>query len=299
MKRLLTYIFVLLFNFMLVRGSFTVQKVQRAKSQILKMFPNGTIPGGMPEWVAVLDDSMHLLHNCLPTIKSGRCYHSRVCKVPELKLDGRMLPFRLKFCKKPYQIVIEFLRFKIPWWAKVDLKPVIINFSHQSHDGVFTIHSRTTIKARVRLIRLRILKASFYVDGILRYDCTKPRHDWRKRVAYNLKAPNKQYTSIFYKLRMRIEIKRKSFSWFRFKWKCKKCKDIVNKSGSFGSGRPSCVADMQRAKFCRSYRYHRNTIRQFCSRCGKQENFDYYYRYCVSHPPPGADFPVYPWFVWG
>jgi len=265
----------LLFNIMLVRSIFTVRQVEKAKSKLRRMFPGGKIPGGMPEWVAVLEDSLRLYSSCLPTRKVGRCYNSGTCRLPKLKVDGRMVPFTLQFCKDPYQIIMHFQRFKLPWWAKVGLKPVIVNFKHHDNDGVFTISSATTITASVRFFRLRFLKASFYVDGILRYDCTKPKNDWKKRVAYNLKAPNKQYTSVFYKLKMRIEIKRKSFSWFRFKWKCRKCEDIVNESGSYDIGHPSCAADMKRYNYferrlsCDGYNYFGSETRHdYYRRCG-------------------------------
>jgi len=266
-----------LFNFTLIQSSIPVYKVQSAKSKIKKMFPGRTIPRGMPEWVAVLDNNIHLVEKCLPTIKSGRCYTSKTCRVPGLKFDGRMIPLLLKFCKDPFQIVIHFLSLKIPWWAKVDLKPVIINFRHHDSDGVFTITSSTTITARVKFIRLRVARARFYVDGLLRYDCTKPRNDWKKRVAYNFKAPNKQYTSIFYKLKMRIEIKTKCFCGFKFKWKCRKCEDIVNESGTLGNGPRSCAADMQRHKVCgRCGRCKRRFFRR--RRCRR------YYR-CIRRLP--------------
>jgi len=267
----------LLINIMLVRSIFTVRQVERAKSKLQRLFPGSTIPGGMPEWVAVLEDSIRLYSSCLPIKKEGRCYKSRTCRLPKMKVGGRMVPFTLQFCKDPYQIVLNFLPFKLPWWVKVGLKPVIITFKHHNNDGVYTIKSATTITARVKLIRFRVGKASFYVDGILRYDCTKPKNDWRKRVAYNLRAPNKQYTSVFYKLKMRIEIKRKSFSWFRFKWKCRKCKDIINESGSFDVGHPSCAADMKR---------HWDTKRRWdCSRWYENhETFDEYVWRCN---PPG------------
>jgi len=251
MRSLLTYVSLFaLFNLMLVRSSFSAQKVKSAKSKLQVMFGQHIIPDGMAEWVAVLDDSMHLFRKCLLTYTWGRCHQSKTCRVPELKFDGRMLPLILEVCEDPYQIIIRFLPFKIPWWAKVDMKPVIINFRHHESDGVFTIHSRTTITASVMYVRSRFYRGRFYIDGMLRYDCTKPRNHWndrKKRVAYNMKAPNQQYTSIFYKLKMRIEIKQlKSYSMFRQEWKCERCRDIVNESGSFDSGRLSCAADMRR-----------------------------------------------------
>ena len=246
MRNFGTYIFLLLqFNFKLVKSSFNAQTVQTAKSRLQLMFPGASIADGMPEWLAALDDSIDI-QSCFPTIKDGRCYKSKTCRLPTMKFDGKMLPFVLKFCKNPYQIGIHFLRFDVPWWAKVDLEPFIITFQNQKSDGVYTIKSSTTIKARVKFFNISFLKASLYVDGILRYDCTKPKNDWRKRVGYNLKAPNRQYTSIFYKLKIRIEVKKRKWKWFRLYWKCKRCDDVVNESGSYGNGPPTCAADMER-----------------------------------------------------
>merc|ERR1719204_566201 len=98
-----------------------------------------------------------------------------------------------------------------------------MKFNNNKNDGIFTIHSDTTMTVRVKLINLGAVKATMLVDGFLRYDCTKPEgdHNWLKRAKYNLKAPNKQYRSIFYNLKIRMEIKKRK--WIFFGWKCKRC----------------------------------------------------------------------------
>jgi hypothetical protein len=232
----------------LVRSSFNHQTVQNTKQKIQQILQDGSVPDGMPEWLAALDDSIHVLSSCLPTVKDGRCYKSGKCSLPELEVDGKVLPFVLKLCKKPYQIQIHFFRPDLPWWAKADIRPIVISFNNNENDGVYTIKSHTTYKLKVKWINFGVAKGTLIIDRILRYDCTKPRGDeWKslmKRVNYNRMAPDEKYTSIFYKLKIRIELKKKRFNWFRFNYRCKRCEDLVNESGSYGSGPPSCKADL-------------------------------------------------------
>lgn len=201
----------------------------------------------MALWVAALDDGLGI-RSCIPTIEDGRCYKSETCKVPKLKFEGRMMPFTLKFCKDPFEIAIHFHRFDLPWWAKVDLQPVVIGFKNNDDHGMTTVRTRTTITAKVKWFNIPYIKAKFYVDGMMRQDCRKPENDWLKRVSYNLKAPDKQYTSNFYKLKMRVEIKQKKWKWrwFRYRWRCISCEDIFSESRSYGSGHKSCEEDMER-----------------------------------------------------
>jgi len=245
MRNLWTCSFLLvLCNLAVVQSSINVPA---AKKDLQQMFAGSRVPDGMPDWLAVLDDSINIL-SCLPTIKEGNCYKSKPCRLPDLKFDGKMLPFILKICKDPYLIVLDFLPLDVPWWAKVSLHPFIITFNDNNKDGVFTIKSHTTVKAMVRYVNFGIYKASLFIDGILRYDCTKPTgaNSWMKRVNYNLKAPNNQYTSLFYKIKIRIELKKKRFNWFKFDYKCKRCEDLVNEYGTYGGGNPSCADDMER-----------------------------------------------------
>jgi len=247
MRNLWASIFLFLLNFGLVRSGFNVKTVHAAKSKLQLMFPGHSIPDGMPEWIAVLEDSIHI-HSCLPTIKEGRCYKSRTCRLPELKFDGQMLPFVLKFCKDPYEVGIHFVRYRLQWWAKMKLHPIIIRFNHNDRDGVLTVRSRTTWKKRVRWISYGTHKVTFSIDGVLRYDCTKPKgkHNTRTRVEWNRKAPGKQYGSHYYKLKIRIEVKKKRFNWFRFNYKCKRCEDVVNEVGTIGVGPRSCAAEVHK-----------------------------------------------------
>jgi len=241
-----TCFLLILFNLSLVRSKFDAGGVQTAISRLRPIFGND-IPEGMPEVVAALDDVFLVLHNCIPNIKDGRCYKSRTCRSPKLQYGRRMISFIIKICKSPYQIRVEPRYFKLPYWpwVTVNLRPVIVNFNLHDSDGILTVKSNTNMDAKILSI-FRVATARLYIDGILRYDCTKPKHNWRQRVSYNLKAPNRQYTSNFYKLKVRIEVKTRRWKWFRFYWKCKVCKDLVNESGSFGKGPQSCSADMDR-----------------------------------------------------
>jgi len=128
------------------------------------------------------------------------------------------------------------------------MQPFVINIINNDKSGVFRVKSQTDIKAKVRYINFGVAKASLIIDGMIRYDCSKPAGvwNWMRRAQYNLEAPNNQYTTPFYKLKIRMEVKVKKFNWFKFNYECKKCEDLVNKSGTFGQSKASCSADMNR-----------------------------------------------------
>lgn len=230
-----------------VATSVSAFDAEGAKTRLVKLFKSGNIPKGMPDWLAVLDDSTGIF-NCFPSIKEGRCYKSRQCRLPKLKFDGKLLPFVLKLCKDPWQIIIDFLPLDLPWYAKVELRPFVINIINNDRHGIFRIKSDTTIKAKVRYINLGVYKASLSINGVLRYDCTKPRGggNWMQRARYNKEAPAGANASGFYKLKIRMEIKKKRFNWFKFNYTCKRCEDLVNKSGRLGSPNGSCQRDNNR-----------------------------------------------------
>jgi len=222
-----------------------IPDVPGAMKKLQEMFKGSIIPRGMPDMLAVLDKTIHIL-SCLPIIRDGNCYKSGICQLPDFKIRNKMVPFVLKICKDPYRIVIDIQSLHLPWWATVSLQPIIMTFNNNKNDGVFTVTAKRTMTVRVKLINLGVRKGTITVDGIVRYDCTKPAgaHNWQNRVQYNLKAPNKQYTSMFYSLRIRIEIRKRKY--FFLGWKCEDCKDLVNESGSYGAGKKSCIEDMQR-----------------------------------------------------
>merc|ERR1719427_1051292 len=195
----------------------------------------------------MLDDSIDIL-SCLPTIKDGRCYKSRTCRVPQVKFDGKMMPFTLKVCKDPYQIVIYFHYDDTRWYEEVDMKPFVINFNHDKDVGTVSVKSSTSFKKKIKWINYGTRVFTFIIDGEVRYDCTKPSgaENWETRGRLNLGAPNKAYTSLWYKFKIRIEIKKKRFNWFKFDYHCVRCEDVVNESGTIGFGHQSCAADVAR-----------------------------------------------------
>jgi len=244
MSVLWTYIHLLIVNIMLVRSSISISA---AKSQLEEMFPESLIPEGMPEWLAMLDDSIDIL-SCLPTIKDGRCYKSRTCRLAQVKFDGKSVPFTLKVCKDPYQIIIYFHYDDTRWYEEVDMKPFVINFNHDKDVGTLSVKSSTSIKKKIKWIGYGTRVFTLIINGEVRYDCTKPSgaENWETRVKYNLKSPSKAYSSsLWYKFKIRIEIKKKRFNWFKFDYHCVRCEDVVNESGTIGIGHRSCAADMK------------------------------------------------------
>jgi hypothetical protein len=243
MGNLWRYICLLaLVNLKLVRSGIGVSD---AKAILGEMFPGSSIPGGMPGWIVALDDGLNIL-SCLPTIKHGRCLKSRTCRLPRVKIFGENVPFILKICRHPYQIVLEFLSIRKRWYEKVKLHPLIVNFNHNEALGVVTAKSSTTWKKRIKWINYTKRKYSFYIDGMVRYDCTMPigSNNWKRRAISNMKAPRGVPTYLYYKLKIRVEEKKKK--WFRYR--CVRCEDVVNVSGSLGKGPPSCAEDVKRSR---------------------------------------------------
>jgi len=226
-----------LFVLFKIVSSMNVQTIQSTETKLEQMFRGHSIPDGMAEWLALLADSIDVL-SCPPTIPDGRCYKSETCRLPKLKFDKRMLPFVLKICRDPWLIGIYFLPLDLPWWAKVDLKPIIVDFN-KINNGISTIKSDTTIKAKV--LAFTTHKGSLKVNGVLRYDCTKPARNRKKPVYNNLKAPSRKDVKLFYRLKIRIEVKKWKFKWFKSGFKCIRCEDLINISGNYGS--VSCAVD--------------------------------------------------------
>ena len=215
------------------------------------------IPEGVADWVAVLDDSIGILQ-CLPTMRQGKCYKSRPCKLPKFRLDGRPIPLLVLICKNPWQIVINFLSLDIPWFAKLDMNSFVININNTAKKGLFTINSDTEIKLKLRYVNIGVAKGSLKIKGLIRYDCTKPRGTfrWKERAIYNLKAPNFQYNKKFYKLRIRLEVKIRRFNWFKFDYVCKRCQNLVNRVRTFGNGPQFCIPEANKY-----IKWHRRMMR--------------------------------------
>lgn len=218
--------------------------VKEIKAKLSRYLRTKSIPDRVAEVMAALEDSTDLL-KCIPRIKSGNCYKSSKCRIPKIKHDVSII---LSICKRPWLIKIDFVDFKIPRFVKLKIQPLVIRFQHYSRDAYFTIKSDTTAKLTAKYVNVNVAKARFIVDGAIRYDCTKPRGtgNWIKRSKYNINAPNRQYNAMFYRLKIRLELKKKNFRWLKFNYKCVRCEDLVNKKGIFGSGPKSCVAETNR-----------------------------------------------------
>jgi len=215
-----------------------------AEKLLQALYEENPIPNGMVEWLTVLDATMDVL-SCQPLIKDGRCYKSSTCKSSSLLLDWEMIPFVLEICKDPHQIVIDFQSLDLLWLAEISFEPIVMTFKGNKNNGNVAINSESTVTMGSKMFNLDF-EVKLLFDGFLRYDCTKPEGDdnLRKRVRYNLMAPDEKYSSSFYDLKIRIEITKKK--WFFFGGECVLCEDIVNESGSYGEGPSSCVEEVER-----------------------------------------------------
>lgn len=221
--------------------------INRVKYELSRILKEKNIPKGVADWIAVLDDSIGILH-CLPTIRHGKCYKSRPCTLPAFRLDGRPIPLMILICRNPWQIVVNFLSLDIPWFARLDMNSFVIDINNTAENGLFTINSNTEINLKLKFVNIGVAKGALKVKGLIRYDCTKPKgaHRWKERAIYNLKAPNFQYNKKFYKLQIRLEIKIRRINWFRFDYVCKHCQNLVNAVKTFGDGPPVCIAETNR-----------------------------------------------------
>lgn len=233
-----------------------------------------SIPPNFAKLVAMLEDSMDILQ-CIPTTQQGNCYYSGVCRISKFKVDDTIIPIRIGFCKKPYKIIITpdtnaLESAFIPGWARDlvhhDIGSIVINFQDYHRDGVCRINSDQSWKAGA--LGINLVKVRFLIDATLRYDCTKPRAstplggygsfpygdaDAMRRCQLNSRAPGGQYNKVYYDVKVRFEYKKKRFNWGKLNYKCKKCADMVNKSGVFGiSGPDACIDDV--IKGCQRFR---------------------------------------------
>merc|ERR550519_2851589 len=195
----------------------------------------------------MLHESVDILR-CVPTIKEGNCYKSNVCQIPKLQVAHRSIRIVLVICKKPYKLIINFQDIDIPSWATLDLRPVVINLDNDI-SGSIKITSDTEMKLKVRHIHIGVAKARFMINGIMRYDCTKPT-DMFTRINENVHAPNRQYNLHYYHLQVRIEIKVKKVDWGKFEFHCKICEDLVNKNGVIGYGPRGCSDETHKFRSC-------------------------------------------------
>eukprot|EP00794_Sanderia_malayensis_P004724 gene4724-5347_t len=226
----------------------TPYEIRRVKSSLQRALGERSIPDGLNKWMAILQKHLYIL-NCLPTRKvSSKCHSSpSYCSIPTLKLLGQPLKIKLSICKHPWKIIIHFQLPKLPWYARAYFGPVVIPINHYNNQGVTKIDSETTGKASVLGI-FNVFKATLKINAFIRWDCTKPVNKMYERVGYNSQyndgKPGLDYNKLYYKLKIRIEIKKKRFPCFCYR--CKRCEDLINKQGHFGEGPQSCIADANR-----------------------------------------------------
>ena len=221
--------------------------LRRVKSRLQSKL--GAIPDKVNKIIAMLDKHMHLLR-CLPTKKAdSRCYESPdFCSHPSLKMAGKPVKLKFGICKGPWTIKIGVKLPKSPWYLKWGFGPIVIPIRTDNNEGVTKINSVARGKVRA-LGFLNVLKGELRIDGIIRWDCTRPKYNnlvrWRYNMGYNDGKPGLDYNKLYYKLHVRMEVKKKKFPCFCYRCYKDYCKDLVKKQGHFGSGPRSCIRDTQ------------------------------------------------------
>lgn len=230
-------------------ASISYRDQRRVSSRLQRIL--GPIPDKVNKIIAMLDKHMHLLQ-CLPTKKvSSGCYESpNFCSHPSFKLPKK-ISFKLKFgiCTGPWKITIRVKLFSRSLWSLVvspSFGPMVIHIKTNNNEGVTKINSLASGKVRA-LGFLNVLKGELKIDGIIRWDCTRPKYNnlkrWRYNTGYNDGKPGLDYNKLYYKLHVRMEVKKKRFPCFCYRCYKDYCKDLVKKQGHFGSGPRSCIRD--------------------------------------------------------
>ena len=219
--------------------------VARVQSKLRSQL--GNIPLKIREILAIFDKHMYLTR-CLPTKRAGRCYESpRFCSLPFLKIGGKNLKVKFGICKNPWQIKIGFQLPKSPWYLKWGFGPLVVTIRSSPGEGVIKI--KADAKGDVKALGfLRVAKGQLKINGILRWDCTKPTYNQALRVryntAYNDGRPGLDYNKLYYKLHIRMEVKKKKFPCFCYRCYKDYCRDIIKTQGHFGVGPVSCIRDV-------------------------------------------------------
>ena len=220
-------------------------EVQRVQARLRSRF--GSIPLKVREVLAIFNKHMHLI-SCLPTRREGRCYESlSFCTHPSLRLGSKPLKLKFAVCKSPWTIKIGVQLPKAPWYLKWGFGPIVIPITSNSREGVIKI--RAVAKGDVKALGIfRLMKAELKINGILRWDCTRPTYNQALRVRYNTGyndgKPGLDYNKLYYKLHVRMEVKKKRFPCFCYRCYKNYCRDLVNKKGHFGVGPRSCIQDV-------------------------------------------------------
>jgi len=220
-------------------------EVERVQSKLRGQL--GNIPLKIREILAIFDKHMYLTR-CLPTKRAGSCHESpSFCSLPFLKVGGKNLKVKFGICKNPWRIKIGFQLPRSPWYLKWGFGPLVIAIHSTSREGV--IKMRGSAKGDVKALGfLRLIKGQLNINGILRYDRTKPTYNQALRVRYNTGyndgRPGLDYNKLYYKLHVRMEVKKKRFPCFCYRCYKDYCRDIVKTQGHFGAGPVSCIRDV-------------------------------------------------------
>ena len=221
------------------------REVARVQSKLRRQL--GSIPIKIREVLAIFDKHMNLI-SCLPTKREDKCYVSpNFCTHPSLKVGGKPLKIKFGICKSPWTIKIGFKLPRAPWYLKWGFGPIVLPIISNSREGVIKMNS--VAKGDVKALGFfRVLKAELKINGILRWDCTKPTYNQAMRVryntAYNDGKPGVDYNKLYYKLHVRMEVKKKRFPCFCYRCYKDYCRDLVNTKGHFGTGPRSCIQDV-------------------------------------------------------
>lgn len=220
--------------------------VARVKARLQSRL--GSIPPTVGKVFAMFEKHMHLIR-CLPTKRVGNCFESPdFCAHPSLKIGGKPLKVKFGICKRPWTLKIGFKMPRAPWYLKWGFGPIVIPIRTNSREGVTKIDS--TAKGDVKALGFfRVLKGQLAIKAILRWDCTRPTYNQALRVRYNKQyhdgRPGVDYNKLYYKLHVRMEVKKKKFPCFCYKCYKDYCRDVVKKQGHFAEGPASCIKDAQ------------------------------------------------------
>lgn len=190
--------------------------------------------------VAGLDRNLNILQ-CLSIIKRGNCFISRPTRLPKLQVFGRPFSARLKIYTKPWLIKIYFTLPRYKWWLKLRYNSIVIPIDPNNKFSVTTIQSQARDYGKF-LGTLRAAKTELQLQAFVRWDCTSPTYSQALRTEYNTHSPNSRYNAVFYKLKVRIEVKNRRF-WIVGGYRCWKCKTIFLKKGILDYSPRKCIID--------------------------------------------------------
>ena len=221
------------------------------KAKLQKALRTKSIPDEMTKIVSAIVKAVDI-DKCIPTVKKGNCYTSKTfCDVKTKEFNTAI---KLTICKKPWSLKIDFkipkdFKSKVPRILKpflfVDVKPIVLKLDHKKTEGITKVRHNARIATaglKILFIKLRYIKVYFIFELTVRWDCTRPRSDHLERLKYNRDYSDgkkgNDMNKHYYKLKIRYEIKKRNP--FSTKYKCKKCKTILDKKGHLTYGPKKC-----------------------------------------------------------